>query len=460
MKINALIKPAIILFLMLVSLTGNSLAQESFYFVYDYGIYRGQEGKSILEIYYSFYPRHLKYTYEDGSYKASAQIDVKLYDKQNNEVKLDQTYNVPHSIGDTAGTALERIIVGQLTYQLNPGTYKLEITGKDGETAGREQKMSQDILVSDFSSQVAISDIELATALTKSSDKGSVFYKNTLEVTPAPDQMFGYNMNKLHYYFEIYGLTGSEYTLKAAVTNANKDQVFMSNEKKITAKSDGRVEIGSFALDSLPSSSYLLYVTLTDNTTKLSYTKEKKFFVRNKAMQEEFNITAGDEYLKSEYAAMKEELVNYEFEISNYIRTDKDNSTWQSLTNLDDKRKFMFNFWRQKDPNINTPKNEFKIEFVKRIIEANNLIKEPFKEGWKTDRGRVYVLFGKPDDIESHPYEADKKSYEVWKYDKVEGGATVVFVETQSSGSGIFQQVHSTIRGEVRNDNWERELTF
>lgn len=460
MKINSLIKPAIILLFMLVSLTGNSLAQEGFYFVYDYGVYRGQEGKSILEVYYSFYPRHLKYSYEDGSYKASAQIDIKLFDKQNNEVKLDQTYNVPHSIGDTSGTALERIIIGQLTYQLNPGTYRLEITGKDGESAGKEQKTSQDIIVSDFNDKIALSDIELATSVSKSSDKESVFYKNTLEVTPAPDQIFGYNINKLHYYFEVYGLTGNDYTLTSAITNANKDQIFMSNEKKITSKSDGRVEVGSFNLDSLPSSSYLLYITLTDNASKLSYTKEKKFFVRNKTLQGEFNIVAGDDYLSSEYPTMREELVDFEYEISTYIRDSKDNSTWKSLSNLDDKRKFMFNFWKQKDPNINTPRNEFKIEYVNRIQQANNTIKEPFKDGWKTDRGRIYVLFGKPDDIESHPYEADTKSYEIWKYDKVEGGATVVFVETQSSGSGIFQQVHSTIRGEVRNDNWERELRF
>jgi len=141
-----------------------------------------------------------------------------------------------------------------------------------------------------------------------------------------------------------------------------------------------------------------------------------------------------------------------------FLRTDNEKKAFESLPGLNEKRKFMFEFWKRRDPNQNTLQNEFKQEYLKKILEANQLFKEPFKEGWKTDRGRIYVTYGKPEEIESFPYSNDKKSYEIWKYEKLEGGAICAFMEITQSGSGIYELVHSTIRTELRNDDWENKL--
>ena len=79
------------------------------------------------------------------------------------------------------------------------------------------------------------------------------------------------------------------------------------------------------------------------------------------------------------------------------------------------------------------------------------------KEGWKTDRGRVYLIYGGPDEIERFPNEIETRPYEIWHYESVEGG--VIFVFADITGFGSYQLVHSTKRGELRDDSWVRRIT-
>ena len=104
-----------------------------------------------------------------------------------------------------------------------------------------------------------------------------------------------------------------------------------------------------------------------------------------------------------------------------------------------------------------TPRNEFKMEYFERVAYANAHFKYNFKEGWQTDRGRVYVTYGKPDDVERHPFEADQRAYEIWKYDNLEGGVEFVFVDL-SNAMNDYGLVHSTARNELRDDNWKNRL--
>ncbi len=77
-------------------------------------------------------------------------------------------------------------------------------------------------------------------------------------------------------------------------------------------------------------------------------------------------------------------------------------------------------------------------------------------EGWQTDRGRVYVKYGVPDDREIMPLTINQVPYEIWLYYE-SGGEQFVFVD--SDGSGYFMQVYSTVEGEISFENWEEYLS-
>jgi hypothetical protein len=78
------------------------------------------------------------------------------------------------------------------------------------------------------------------------------------------------------------------------------------------------------------------------------------------------------------------------------------------------------------------------------------------KEGWQTDRGRVYILYAEPDEIERFPNSGDSKPYEIWHYNQIESGVIFVFIDR--NGFGDYQLVHSTKRGELQDESWQKYL--
>ena len=82
------------------------------------------------------------------------------------------------------------------------------------------------------------------------------------------------------------------------------------------------------------------------------------------------------------------------------ITTQSEREAWKKLATDDEREKFIEDFWRSRDRDPDTEENEFKQEFFERIAYANEHFSSG-KPGRLTDRGRIYIKFGKPDEIES-----------------------------------------------------------
>jgi GWxTD domain-containing protein len=124
-----------------------------------------------------------------------------------------------------------------------------------------------------------------------------------------------------------------------------------------------------------------------------------------------------------------------------YIITDEERAAFKQLSNDEERDNFIEAFWRRRDPTPDTEENEYKEEHYQRIAYAN----EHFAAGvpgWKTDRGRIYIVFGKPDEIDAHPsggsYERPMEEgggetstypFEDWRYRYIEGIGQEVIIE-------------------------------
>ena len=124
-----------------------------------------------------------------------------------------------------------------------------------------------------------------------------------------------------------------------------------------------------------------------------------------------------------------------------YIITDEERAAFKQLSNDEERDNFIEAFWQRRDPTPDTEENEYKEEHYQRIAYAN----EHFAAGvpgWRTDRGRIYIVFGKPDEIESHPSggtyerpmdegggETSTFPFEDWRYRYIEGIGQEVIVE-------------------------------
>jgi GWxTD domain-containing protein len=138
-----------------------------------------------------------------------------------------------------------------------------------------------------------------------------------------------------------------------------------------------------------------------------------------------------------------------------WIITDQELQAFKGLSNDEERDTFIENFWRRRNPNPDSPENEYKDEYYARIAYANEHFAAG-KPGWRTDRGHIYIAFGKPDSIDSHPsggsYERPQEEgggetstfpFEVWHYRYLEGigdNIDIEFVDTCMCGD-----YHATI---------------
>jgi GWxTD domain-containing protein len=132
-----------------------------------------------------------------------------------------------------------------------------------------------------------------------------------------------------------------------------------------------------------------------------------------------------------------------------WIITDQEMKAFKSLSNDEEREAFIENFWLRRNPNPDSPENEFREEHYRRIAYANEHFPAG-KPGWKTDRGHIYIAYGKPDSIDSHPAggtyerpmdegggETSTFPFETWHYRYLEGigdNIDIEFVDTCQCG--------------------------
>jgi GWxTD domain-containing protein len=124
-----------------------------------------------------------------------------------------------------------------------------------------------------------------------------------------------------------------------------------------------------------------------------------------------------------------------------WIITDEELSTFKKLSNNAERDQFIEAFWRRRDPTPDTAENEYKEEHYRRIAYANEHYAAGIP-GWKTDRGRIYIMYGPPSTIDSHPmggpYQRPAEEgggqtttfpFEVWRYRYLEGVGQEIEIE-------------------------------
>jgi GWxTD domain-containing protein len=124
-----------------------------------------------------------------------------------------------------------------------------------------------------------------------------------------------------------------------------------------------------------------------------------------------------------------------------YIITDQEKAAFKKLQTDEEREQFVEQFWRRRDPTPDTEENEYKEELYRRIAYANEHYASGIP-GWKTDRGMIYIKYGPPDEIESHPSggtyerpieegggETSTYPFEDWRYRYIDGIGTNVIIE-------------------------------
>src|SRR5256884_1034411 len=153
----------------------------------------------------------------------------------------------------------------------------------------------------------------------------------------------------------------------------------------------------------------------------------------------------GEKQKKENAKALKQELgktyKEWLDEDVRWIISDEERAAFKQLSNDEERDQFIEGFWQRRDPTPDTIENEFKEEHYARIAYANEHFAAGIP-GWRTDRGRMYIVFGKPDEIDSHPSggsyqrpmdegggETSTFPFEDWRYRYIDGIGQEVIIE-------------------------------
>ncbi|MDH3267805.1 MAG: GWxTD domain-containing protein [Ignavibacteria bacterium] len=429
-------------------------------FEFDYAQFGYDSSANYVEFYYSFDQSSLEYVDTDTTDYVGGILHIEIIDSATSETIIDKHWIVNSEISDS--TELTRNLIGILGFIINQGSYRATITGSDANNPSNNRTISELLFVVPFTkTSISLSDIQLASNIIPGSENtSSIFYKNTYEITPLPAALCGENQPILFYYTEVYNIQFSPYEnelrLDELVVNS-RGQLVSSKSKRINKSVDSRVEVGKLNVYKFPTETYTLILNLIDSVANYGVSSSKKFFVYNPSVVpiDTLQLTTSP-VLSTTFGSMSEEELDDLYSKSEYIASEQEKDRYEALSTVEAKREFMYTFWKARDENPSDERNQYFLDYLKRITESNDKYSAAKKSGWKTDRGRVYLVYGPPSEIERYPNQIESKPYEIWIYESLEGG--VVFVFGDVSGYNDYQLLHSTKRGELRDDSWIRRI--
>lgn len=318
----------------------------------------------------------------------------------------------------------------------------------------------------------AMGGIEFANSLLPSSDRNNPFEKVGYIIIPNPSKVFGAMNSKLNYYTELYipksavSSSGSCEVI-TRVLDGQKHEMFSNSHQQILAAATIPL-VGSIDVDGLPTDSYIIEVAVK-RAGIVEAVMQKVFFYDSgmKLSEDESNVAsaaASDEesiFSSSEISKMSQLEVEEKGEQAMYIGTADQSKSWKKIHDPSKQQRFLFQFWRAKDKEegSSTPLSAYK-EFYKHVEEANKKYTYQKTPGWKTDRGRIYIKFGAPEEryIITQLHATDAKPYITWEYFNKKftliSGSHAIFAFVDVQGGGKFVLVHSNVQGESYEPNW------
>ena len=325
-------------------------------------------------------------------------------------------------------------------FDLKSGAYRLIVQIKDiyAEKSGR---CTAPLQIPDYERVgLVFSDLQLAFSVARSGEVHR-FVKQGWKVVPNITRNYVIG-EPLQIYFEVYNLSssGESFIMGYRLIDAEGMVVRTYPAKRFLKPGESCVRAEILDTEGLQEGTYDLQVEAFDGSSRQYFQTRRPIFLVSKDLPEGLTQVQRD-------------LIGYYADIR-YVADEKTRRTYDALESWPARLAFLKVFWRQLDDAPDTPTNERLLQHLMRV----HYVETHFGAGVRgrdTDRGRVYIQYGPPDDIDYRTSAAGQKPSEVWFY---ETHRRYEFVFRDRRGTGFYELVHSTYPGEMSNPYWWREF--
>ncbi|UCE23948.1 MAG: GWxTD domain-containing protein [Candidatus Zixiibacteriota bacterium] len=281
--------------------------------------------------------------------------------------------------------------------------------------------------------------------------------KNGFYVVPNPVSIFTPGDTVVYLYGEIYGLLylpddPTPYQLSLAILD-QRDSVHQNLGSRVTAKPGQSAVIAeSIDVTGFPFGSYNIRVVATDLDNGQSDTILTPFHI----VSPQAILTAATTQYQVDYDDADLDIEDH-VNMVKYLLVPEE---FHVLTGLSDsgKMNYLAQFWAEHDINPATPLVENRRDLIERYRFSNQIFStnRERSNGWASDRGRIYLTYGRWDERDDNEAPRIGNAYEIWHYRSI--GEGKVFVFEDWSGSDDYRLVHSNVYGEVYSRDWQEKI--
>jgi GWxTD domain-containing protein len=431
------------------------------------------DGKAIAEIYFAIDGTSIQHKKDADSLKFQCSVNISwLLEKeiQGEGVDTIAGSNITLSWApdlrpeDTTLESLRQSLFYMQKIDLQPGKYRLQAIARDNYTEyeSRTMAVNEFIVEAQGETDFKFSDIKWIAEenLKKARREGRTPTRDDLIPLVTNDAFI--NADSMAFYQEIYHsdqlLSDKTFTLIATIwQGGNRIWAYELPQAKTTGRF--RVFKGQFDISKLKSNTYYLQIDLVNNRNQPLQTYRKKFYVYNSRLEIEFdrlaaNVAEGD--LFGEYEA---EELDYYLATLGPISTEQERNFVKVLNTLDQKRNYLYSFFDKRRRNPSQKVVALWNGHLAALDYINQQFKSSFKAGWQTDRGRAFLQYGIPNDVERYPHESGLMPYEIWRYNRLGSQTNVIFIFYDPDlATNEYPLLHSTKYGEISNPRWRAQL--
>ncbi len=368
--------------------------------------------------------------------KLTGIIEINIIVKNINTDKIASTNWESRSIISKMEEINQKLsLIDNASFILSPGEYEFIYIIEDKQSNSKMSK--KDTMILDNIEEIPfMSDILLGLSV-KIDSTNSKFARNGYTIIPRPSHHTT-NLNPfLIIYAEFYNFAeGKDYAIDYFITNDNGDTIMNLAGKRDITVGDAFFNIGGVNTIGLKDGTYNLIVSITVDNLILSKKQRisKSSFLAN-IITSKYDLT--DKQLK--YYGMIE-----------YIASESQLKQYNKLNKIG-KHNYLIKFWENRDVNPNNNKLEALDKHIKNIEFVNKRFSSGLQEGYESDRGRIYIKYGSPDEDMTVPSSSGYKSFENWIY---YSGGGIQFVFADIKGFGKYELVYSSLIDEPIPVNW------
>ena len=426
---------------------------------FSYAKFNVPGGKPYIETYLSVDGSSVKYATDDNK-NWYGKLNIKVVFSKNDTIVNFNKYQLSSPVlTDTSLPPLNFLDVQR--YTLSEGTYSMKLTIKDVNSDKPPFESVTEITVGFNPNKITFSDIELVGDYRQSNEK-SIFTKMGYSIFPYVFNYYPESVKKLTFYGEVYGadkvFADSTYILNYYIRPYEIDKKLDSyfRAKRVNPKEVTPI-LSSFSISKLPTGNYLLVLEARDRNNRVRASNQIFFQRYNPGV--EFNLTTLLAYNAENTfvgrISNKDTLIKY-IKYTFPISTDFERRYAESqIANPDVSilQKYFLNFWITRDKS--NPEQAW-IDYKHLVDYANKKFKTIALDGYETDRGRVFLKYGQPDNVTESYNEPAAYPYEIWQYYELKGQHNKKFVfYTRDIVTNDFQLIHSDAVGELRNNQWQ-----